>query len=282
MRILLIGAGGQLAEDLRRTLARDEVVSVCHAELEIADGAAVQQLLEQTRPACILNTAAFNLVDVSEDDPEQAFRTNTLGAFHLARAAQQTGAALAHFSTNYVFDGAKRAPYVESDSPRPLSVYGASKFAGEWAAQRYCEKHFVVRTAALFGVAGRRNKRGNFLERLIRLAEKGKPVRVVDDQIINPTGTRDLAEKVALLIQTPQYGLYHMTNTGECSWYELAREAFRRLGLEKHLTPVSTETLGAKARRPAYSAMENAALRPTGLGDFRPWQEALDEYISDR
>lgn len=279
MRILLTGAGGQLAEDLRRTLTQDEITAVSHAELEIGDRAAVELLVTRVRPDCIFNTAAFNLVDACEDRPDEAFRTNTLGPLHLAHAAQQARAVLVHFSTNYVFDGAKRTPYVETDMPRPLSLYGMSKLGGEWAVQNYCEEHFVIRTAALYGLAGKGSKQGNFVERMIRQAEAGRPVRVVNDQIVSPTFTRDLAEQVARLIRTRHFGLYHLVNAGECSWYEFALEAFRLGGIAAEVSAVSSAELGAKARRPAYSALENAALRAIGLPNFRPWQAALAEYM---
>ncbi len=282
MQILLIGAGGQLAEDLRELLVRDQVTAVAHADLDITDGSAVKFLVEKVRPACILNTAAFNLVDACEDRAEDAFGVNALGVHNLARAAQEIGAVLVHFSTNYVFDGAKHAPYVEADAPRPLSVYGMSKLAGEWFVQRYSERYFLVRTAALYGLAGNRSKGGNFVERMIRSAQEGKPVRVVDDQVVSPTWTRDLAAKLAPLIRTGRYGLYHMNNTGECSWYEFAREIFRQVGLDADLAPASSKAFAAKAVRPAYSVLENRALREAGFSDFRPWQEALREYLGER
>ncbi len=282
MRILLIGAGGQLAEDLHQVLAGEEITTVPHADLDIGDRAAVELYVKRVRPECVINTAAFNLVDACEDQPQQAFTVNALGPFHVAQAAQEIGATLVHFSTNFVFDGAKGSPYVETDPPRPLSVYGMSKLAGEWFVRQYCEKHFLVRTAALYGRAGNRGKGGNFVERMIRLAEEGKPLRVVCDQVVNPTRTRDLAERVGSLIQTNRYGLYHMVNTGECSWYEFAREALRLAGLSAEITAVSTQELGAKARRPLYSALDNAALRVIGLPDFRPWQVALADHVQQR
>ncbi|MBI3406689.1 MAG: dTDP-4-dehydrorhamnose reductase, partial [Acidobacteria bacterium] len=209
MRILLIGAGGQLAEDLCAVLASEEILAASHSELDIGDPAAVATFVEKLRPECVINTAAFNLVDACEDRSEEAFRVNTLGVYYLARAAKQAGARLVHFSTNYVFDGGKNAPYNENDLPHPLSIYAQSKLGGEWAAQQYCEKHFVIRTAALYGRAGNKSKGGNFVERLIRNADEGKPLRIVNDQIVNPTYTLDLAQSVGRLIRTERYGLYH-------------------------------------------------------------------------
>ncbi len=282
MRILLIGASGQLARDLHRSLTRDEVVAVTHQQLEICDAAAVQVLIDRVRPHCIINTAAFHRVDDCEDQAEKAFGVNGAGVYNLARAAQQIGALLVHFSTDYVFDGTKGSPYVETDRPGPLSIYAMSKLAGEWAVQRYCERYFLVRTCGLYGTAGSSSKGGNFVQTMLRLAGQGQRIRVVNDQILTPTSTRDLAQKLVALTHTEQYGLYHMTNTGECSWYEFAREIFRQVGLLPDLIAISSDAFGAKARRPAYSVLDNCALRSAGLPDFRPWQEALAEYLEER
>lgn len=282
MRILLTGAKGQLAQDLRRSLSQHDVTALTRTELDVRDPVALQTCCEQLRPQWIINTAAFHRVDDCEDQIEMAFRVNAEGACHLARAAQRLGAVLVHFSTNYVFDGTKRCPYLETDSPRPLSIYGMSKLAGEWAVQQYSEKYFLVRTCGLYGLEGSSNRGLNFIERMLKLASEGKPIQVVDDQIVNPTSTRDLAEKLVLLLHTGQYGLYHMTNTGECSWYEFARELFRQAGLSANLTPIHSEQFGSRALRPVYSVLENCALRKAGLGDFPTWQQALKDYLTER
>ncbi len=282
MRILLIGAKGQLAQDLARVLAGEYLVTVSHEQLEISDGTAVQALAAQVRPDCIINTAAFHDVDACEDQAREAFSVNGGGVAHLARAAQRAGAVLVHFSTDYVFDGAKRSPYVESDVPRPLSVYAMSRVAGEWAVQNYCEKYFLVRPCGLYGAGGRTSKRGNFVETLLRLAAAGKPIRVVTDHIVTPTSTRELAERFLPLLRSGAYGLYHMTNAGECSWYEFAQEVFRQMGIACEITPTTGAEFGEKARRPPYSVLDNAALRAAGFPDFRPWQEALADYLRER
>jgi len=279
MRILLTGAGGQLASDLSAFFANEDVSAFRHTDLDVGDRAVVDAVICKLRPDCILNTAAFNLVDACEDRTDEAYRVNAIGPYNLAQAAQAVGATFVHFSTNYVFDGSKRTPYTEQDIPRPLCVYGMSKLAGEWAVRQYCEKHFVIRTAALYGSAGNQSKGGNFIERLVRSAKEGKPLRVVEDQMVNPTNARDVAGKIAELLATGAHGLYHIVNTGACSWFELASVALERLGIHADLKPASTATLAAKARRPAYSALENAALRAAGVSDLRPWREALEHYL---
>ena len=282
MRILLTGAGGQLAHDLKACLAGETLFALARAELDITDAAAVRAALARHRPDCLINTAAYNRVDDAEAEPAAAFAVNTAGVEHLARAAATAGAVLVHFSTDYVFDGAQRAPYVETDAPNPLSVYARSKRAGEEAVQRRCEKYFLIRTCGLYGVAGSRNKGGNFVERMLRFAQQGKPLRVVNDQVLTPTSTRDLAEKLLPLLRTRRYGLYHMTNAGECSWYDFAREIFRVAGVAADVQPVSTAAFAARARRPPYSVLDNAAYRAAGFPDFRPWPEALADYIRQR
>lgn len=282
MRILLIGARGQLATDLVRFLSRHDVVGVTHQQVEICDARAVDALFKEVRPERVINTAAFNRVDDCEEQIEKAFAVNAAGVCNLARAAQCVGALLVHFSTDYVFDGSKRTPYTEADPPRPLSVYGMSKLAGEWMVQQYCQDYLLIRTCGLYGSAGNRSKGGNFVETMLRLATEDRPIRVVADQVATPTSTRELAEKLVPLIESRLHGLYHMTNAGECSWYEFAREIFRLAGLSPDLNPVTTEDFSAKARRPTYSVLDNEALRVAGFADFRPWQEALAEYFRER
>ena len=279
MRILLIGANGQLARDLLPALAADEVVAVTHEQLEICNAAAVNQSVEQARPDCILNTAAYHRVDACEDEPERAFAVNGAGVYNLARAAERRGCVLVHISTDYVFDGAKRAPYLESDATGPLSVYAMSKCLGEWAVRAYCQRHFVIRTCGLYGPGGSASKGGNFPLHILRLARERKPIRVVNDQMVTPTSTRDLAEKLVPLIHTTRYGIYHMTNQGQCSWYEFAREVFRLAGVSWEIAPVSSVEFAARARRPLYSVLDNAALRGAGIAEFRPWQEAVADYV---
>lgn len=279
MRILLTGGDGQLARDLCSRLTEDKIVALSHTALDICDAEAVRAAVESHRPDCIVNTAAYHRVDNCEDEPGKSFATNAVGVYHLACAASAAGAALVHFSTDYVFDGTGRQPYVETDAPCPLSVYALSKRAGEVVVERYCESHFLVRTCGLYGPGSNRSKGGNFVERMLRLAKERKQIRVVNDQVLTPTSTVELAQKLAPLIHSNRYGLYHMTNTGECSWYEFTQQAFRLAGLSPAVEPVSSEAFAAKARRPPYSVLDNRAYRAAGYPDFRPWQEALAEYM---
>lgn len=284
MRILLIGAAGQLAQDLLPVLQKrgHAVTAVRHEELEICSAEAVRQAVAEVRPEWIINTAAFHRVDDCEDQGEKAFAVNVMGVRNLAQAAEEAGAALAHFSTDYVFGGEKRTPYTESDLPQPLSVYAMSKLAGEFAARHYCSRHFVIRTCGLYGMGGSRSKGGNFVEAMLRLAAQGKTIRVVADQIVTPTSTADLAERLMPLLESERYGLYHMTSTGECSWYDFAGEVFRLARVSADLQPTDSKSFGAKARRPGYSVLDNCAMRAAGIVEFRPWKEALAEYMRRR
>jgi dTDP-4-dehydrorhamnose reductase len=284
MRILLIGAAGQLGQDLLPVLQRrgHQVTSATHEELEICSAEAVRERMASARPDCVINTAAFHRVDDCEEQAEKALAVNVIGVRHLAQAAEQAGAALAHFSTDYVFGGEKRTPYRESDLPQPLSVYAISKLAGEFAARRYCSRHFVIRTCGLYGMGGSRSKGGNFVETMLKLAAQKKTIRVVADQTVTPTSTADLAERVLPLLESQGYGLYHMTSTGECSWHQFAAEVFRLARVAADLQPTDSRSFGAKARRPAYSVLDNCRLRAAGIAEFRPWQEALAEYLRQR
>jgi dTDP-4-dehydrorhamnose reductase len=284
MKILLIGAAGQLGQDLLPVLEKrgHQVVPVTHEQLEICYPQAVGQAVSAARPQCIINTAAFHRVDDCEDQAERAFAVNVMGVRNLAQAAEEAGAALMHFSTDYVFGGEKRTPYEETDLPWPLSVYAISKLAGEFAARRYCSRHFVIRTCGLYGMGGSRSKGGNFVETMLKLAAQKKTIRVVADQVVTPTSTADLAERVLPLIESQRYGLYHMTSAGQCSWHEFAAAAFRLAKVDADLHPTDSKAFGAKARRPAYSVLDNCQMRAAGIAEFRPWQEALADYMRHR
>ena len=283
MKILLIGASGQLAQDiqlaLRESPSKDQLVPVTHAELDIRDRERVRALVRQARPDCVINTAAFHRVDLCEDEPENAFAVNEGGVRNVAEAAKELGALLVQFSTDYIFDGTKRTPYVESERPNPQSVYAKSRLAGEKAVQETGGAYLLIRTCGLYGIAGSQSKAGNFVETMIKLGVQKKPLRVVNDQVCTPTSTRELARRLLPLISSEARGLFHMTNTGACSWYEFAREIFRLSKIEAELSPCTTQEFAAKARRPAYSVLDNHALRAAGFEDFRPWQEALGEYL---
>lgn len=281
MRALLIGSKGQLGSDLCRIWS-DGLVALPHEALDVCDRERVHAVLRREAPALVINTAAYHRVDECESNVALAFEVNALGAKNVADAAREVGAAVMFISTDYVFDGEKGSPYVEEDIPRPLSVYGTSKLAGEHLVRQSNAKHYVVRSSSLFGVAGASGKGGNFVETMIRKAREGEPLRVVDDQVSVPTLTWDLAQGLRELAKTERYGLYHVTNSGQTSWYRFAAKIFELTGLTPSLTAITSEELGAPARRPRFSVLENRAAKAADLEPLRSWEEALAAYLREK
>ena len=285
MRIALIGANGQLGSDLVKVLRPNhDLAPLTHADVEVTDPESVEKMMQRVEPDVVLNMAAFHKVDVCEDDVERTFAVNTYGVRNLASACRAHGATLAHMSTDYVFGGDRdrATPYVETDLPAPINIYGVSKLAGEHMVRYTLERAFIFRVAGLYGVAGSSGKGGNFVELMLRLAHEGRDIRVVDDQRTTPTYTADLARQIEAVIQTDRYGLYHATSQGDCTWYEFAAEIFWQSGLSPNLSRARTGDFGEKATRPAYSVLENQALRAIGMDMMRPWQESLAAYLEER
>ncbi|PYN13132.1 MAG: dTDP-4-dehydrorhamnose reductase, partial [Candidatus Rokuibacteriota bacterium] len=274
----------QLGSDLVRTFDQPgELVALSTRDVDILDSARTRSMLETLRPTCVINTAAYNLVDRAEDDERSAFALNAEAVGTLAAICQAAGARLVHFSTDYVFDGAKPTPYLETDSPQPVSVYGESKLAGERLALERCERSVIFRVCGLFGLAGSLGKgKGNFVETMLRLAREGRPLRVVSDQVLCPSYTLDLARKVWKVLPKVAHPVYHLTNAGQVSWYEFARRALELVGVTADLTPVTAAEYGARARRPAYSVLAHAHLAALGEDDLRPWDAALPAYVAER
>ncbi len=281
---MVIGATGQLGSDLVRTFDQPgELVALSTRDVDILDAARTRSILEALQPTCVINTAAYNLVDRAEDDGRSAFALNAEAVGTLAAVCQAAGARLVHFSTDYVFDGAKRTPYLETDSPQPVSVYGESKLAGERLALERCARSVIFRVCGLFGLAGSLGKgKGNFVETMLRLSREGRPLRVVSDQVLCPSYTLDLARKVWKVLPKVAHPIYHLTNAGQVSWYEFARRALELAGLTADLTPVTAAEYGARARRPAYSVLAHAHLAALGEDDLRPWDAALPAYVAER
>jgi dTDP-4-dehydrorhamnose reductase len=271
-----------LGTDLRKKNPGHQIVPLTHAELDVVDAARVEEAVRSHAPQAVISTAAYHRTEECEDFPEKAFQVNILGPRNLGRACAAAGARLVHYSTDYVFDGLKRLPYCESDRPAPLSVYGISKLGGEHAALAASGRHIVIRGASLFGVAGSAGKGGNFVEAVIEKAKGGQAVEVVDDVIMSPTYTLDLAETTwALLDRESPGGVYHATNGGTASWYEFARKALALMGLPAPKA-VRAADRPSKIRRPAYSAMRSERLAELGIPSPRVWQEALKAYLVEK
>lgn len=281
MKIALIGAAGQLGTDLRKALPA--AIPLTRESCDLTQPHQVDAALAAVGPDLVINTAAYNLVDRAEEEPQLAFAVNSDAVRNLANWCAQHGATLLQVSTDYVFgqDAARRIPYREEVVPGPVNQYGQSKLQGELAVQEECPRYYIVRTCGLYGHTATRAK-GNFVETMLRLAETCEEVRVVDDQCCTPTFTRDLASGISRLIETGQYGTYHITNSGQMTWCEFAREIFRQRRLPTRVIPISTQEFGARAPRPAYSVLNCEKFRQTTGMALRPWQSALAEYLSGR
>jgi dTDP-4-dehydrorhamnose reductase len=279
--ILLIGASGQLGTDLRRTLPAGVLIPLTRADLDITDRDAVERVLAAHAPAWVINTAAYHRVDdIETRDARQAFAVNEVAVGHLARVCALRGARLLHLSTDYVFGGGPPGPYAEDAPPAPLSVYGESKLAGERLVREASPNHVIVRSSGLYGVAGSAGKGGNFVETMLRLAREGRDIRVVDDQVLTPTYTADLAEAIArLLAVTPPGGIYHLTNAGKCSWFEFAERIFDLSDVALKPKRTTSDEFGAAARRPSHSVLRNTRAAALGVPPLRVWPEALEAYL---
>ena len=291
MRVLLIGAKGLLGQALAATFSTEDLVAVDRDVIDITDKVALQKFCHEVRPEIVVNAAAYNAVDEIEKNDEaakQAFVINAEAVGYLAKASIENKALLIHFSTDYVFDGAKDSPYIEADHPKPISVYGRSKLGGEEAILRLAEhglKYYIIRTSRLFGkssVAGKKT----FVDIVLEAAAQKSELQFIDDEIASPTFVSDLAMAVKeMLMSRPAFGVYHRTNDGYCSWYELAKTVLNESGAYSinhatpdrkyiNLRPIASKDLPRPARRPAYSVLQSTKLAP-----LRHWREALREYI---
>jgi dTDP-4-dehydrorhamnose reductase len=254
--------------------AGHDVVGYGRAELDVTDPGALERKFDLERPDVVINCAAWTDVDGAETAEQAAFAINGAGAGNVAAAAAKLKATVLHVSTDYVFDGAKGAPYVESDQPAPLAAYARTKLAGEEAIAAANKRHFIVRSAGLFGIGGR-----NFVETMLQLAETRNEVTVVRDQVGSPTYTWHLAYGIVRLIEGIEYGIHHMAAAGQCSWYEFAREIFEQANVECKVLSITSEEFGAAAPRPAFSALVSQrehAIRLPG------WQDGLAGYLAQR
>ena len=283
MKILLLGANGQLGTDLNRAFHdnRYEVEALTRRDLDVRAQDKVLAKITGSKSDVVVNTTAFHNVEECEKQPAAAFEVNAIAAQTLAQACDRAGCSLVHFSTDFVFDGRKGAPYGEEDLPHPQSVYATSKLAGEMLIAAVFERYYVIRTCGLYGLAGSKDRGGNFVEKMLKKAAAGEPIRVVKDQVLTPTYTRDLAGAVVSLIRSGRYGLYHATNEGECSWFDFARTIFELEKVSAQLSSVSTMEFSSPVKRPSYSVLSKQKL--AGIGHRMPsWQDGLARYLRER
>ncbi len=276
MKILITGVKGQLGYEVMRLLeGKEEICGIDIDDLDITDSKKTFDYISQFKPDVVVHAAAYTNVDGCESNVDLAYKVNAIGTQNLASACLENNAIMVYISTDYVFDGEKGEPYLEFDKPNPINIYGKSKLAGEQMVQKMLNRFFIVRTAWLYGING-----NNFVKTMLKLAKEKEEIRVVDDQWGTPTYTRDLAEAIYKLLNTHNYGIYHCTNRGMCTWYDFAKKIFQIAGLRNtKVIPISTEELGRPANRPRYSVLRNYMLELT-IGDcFMDWEEALSEFL---
>ncbi|MDN3954732.1 dTDP-4-dehydrorhamnose reductase [Sporolactobacillus laevolacticus] len=275
-KVLVTGGHGQLGAELTLMLQKKgfETYGLGHQELDITDLEHVRKVLREIKPDVICHTAAYTAVDKAESDRDNAFLVNAYGTRNIAIAAEEVSAKLVYVSTDYVFNGEKEGTYSEFDFPSPLGVYGQSKYAGEQFVRDFHSKFFITRTSWVYGQYG-----GNFVKTMLKLAETHEQLKVVNDQKGCPTYTKELAEKIIELFQTDKYGVYHLSNSGSCTWYEFAKAIFEIKGINVKVDPCTTDEFPRPAKRPKNSEFEHMALRLNGFKDIRAWKEALKDFL---
>jgi dTDP-4-dehydrorhamnose reductase len=281
---VVFGSRGQLGVELVRVLTERSytVVGFERSSVDITDAAVVEHTLAREDPAIVINSAAYNQVDVAENEPVPAFMANGLAVRNLAMACRQLDARLVHFSTDYVFDGTAGRPYTEQDRPHPLGAYGVSKLAGELYAQAYLDKPLIIRTSGVFGPGGLKTARGNFIELMLRLAAGKQPIRVVEDHVASPTYAPLLAARTADLVEGKQHGLFHVGGGTAISWFDFASMIFRVAGVQPELRRTNEREYRTAARRPKFSALSNAKMEASGIEPMPPLQSAIEMYLKAR
>lgn len=274
MRILITGASGMLGHDLQRTLKNHELILYNSKNLDITNKNLVSEKINEMKPDILINSAAYTNVDDCETNYEEAHKVNALGPKNLATVCKDLKIPLVHISTDYVFDGKKTEPLKENDNLGPQTAYGKTKLEGEQFIQKILDEYFIIRTAWLYGCDG-----NNFVKTMLNLSKSHNEINVVNDQIGSPTFTYDLAKGISEIIKTDKYGVYHLTNSGSCSWYEFSKEIFKLANINVKVIPVTTEEFPRPAPRPKYSVLSNDKWIKQGFKPLRNYKEALKEYL---
>ena len=278
---LIFGAGGQLGVELKRELfARGyQVHTYERTQIDITNQAIVEECISSIDPGFVFNSAAYNQVDIAEQEPQAAFLVNTLAVRNIALACRQADARLIHFSTDYVFDGTATKPYSETDPTHPLGAYAISKLGGELYAQAYLDNSLIVRTCGVYGPQGFKTARGNFVETMLRLARSGNPIQVVEDYVASPTYSPALAARTCDLVEKGASGVFHIGGGSAISWFDFARRIFAAAGVEPRLQPSNDRLYRTAARRPKYSVLANTKMEAAGVAPMPSVDEALAEYM---
>ncbi|MBX7076080.1 MAG: dTDP-4-dehydrorhamnose reductase [Methanobacteriaceae archaeon] len=275
MKILITGASGMLGYDLQETLKNHELILFNSKTLDITNKQIVNEKIGKIEPDIVINAAAYTNVDACEKNYDDAYKVNALGPKNLAKVCKELDIPLVHISTDYVFNGEKNTPLKEEDEIGPKTAYGKTKLEGEIFIQETCNKYFIIRTAWLYGCNG-----NNFVKTMLELAKNNNEINVVNDQVGSPTYTFDLAIAISKIIETDDYGIYHLTNSGSCSWYEFSKEIFKLSNINIKVNPVSTEEFPRPAPRPKYSVLSDEKWINKGFKPLRNYKEALKDYLS--
>ena len=283
-KAIVFGGRGQLGTELARVFAERgyDVKQYDRSAIDVTDAVAVENTIAAEMPSVVINATAYNMVDVAEREPEAAYAGNALAVRNLALACRQADARLVHFSTDYVFDGMAGRPYTEDDRPHPLGAYGVSKLAGEMYALAYLDRPLIIRTCGVYGPGGLRTARGNFVETMLRLAQRREPVRVVEDYVASPTYAPELAERTADMVDSALAGIYHAGGGTPISWFEFAKIIFEEAGLSPELRSTTEREHRTPARRPRYSALSNAKMESSGIQPMPPVRDAVKAYMARR
>jgi dTDP-4-dehydrorhamnose reductase len=283
-KVVIFGGGGQLGVELCREFERRKwtVQRFDRQSLDITDGDRVEEAIAQANPKVVINAAAYNQVDIAEQEPLAAYQTNALAVRNLAMASRQSDAQLVHYSTDYVFDGRKGTPYVETDPTHPLGAYAVSKLAGELYARAYLSDPLIIRTSGVFGPGGMFTPRGNFVEMMLRLGKNTNPIRVVEDHFASPTYAPAMAFRTADMVENGMRGLFHMGGGEAISWYNFARLIFELAGISPSLQASDERQYRTAARRPKFSALSNEKLEKSGIAPMPPLRETVSNYLEQR
>jgi dTDP-4-dehydrorhamnose reductase len=281
LKIVIIGANGQLGSELCLHLEKKhQIIGLTHGDIEITNGDHVKTLLTGLHPDIIINTAAYHNLPDCEKNPDISFQVNAIGALNLAKTASDLGSVLVHYSTDYVFDGEKKEPYLETDLTNPLNIYAMTKLNGEILIKNYCSRSFIIRTSGLYGKTICRAKGTNFITTMEKAARERDVVKVVNDEILTPTPVFEIASNTASLIETEGFGIYHMTCEGQCSWFEFAGVIFKELKLKTPLISCTSKEFPSEIKRPSYSVLENYKLKSVNLNHMSHWKDALIKYLT--
>jgi len=281
MKWVILGSTGQLGAEFVDLLGKD-CIGFSRQSADLANPDAMEQSICSAKPEGVINCAAYNMVDKAEDHPLDAFETNSWGPKQLAGICQRHGWKLIHFSTDHVFSGNRKKPWLENDFTVPANTYGLSKLAGEEWVRKTNNNSFIVRTCGLYGSRGRGGKGGNFVETMLRLAKGNYPIRVVSDQICNPSSAKEVAQATIQLVEHWQPGTYHLANSGTCSWHEFASTIMEIAGMDVRVEAIASSEFGSRACRPKYSALSSRWSGENAFPALRTWRDALADYLKMR